>query len=107
MCVCEPVCVCVSLCVCVRSRARTCSVVSNSCDPVDCSPPGSSAHGILQARRLEWGCRFLLQGTFPARAPDAGLPHLQAGSLSLSLQGRPFFRCARANATLCFKNFLG
>ena len=24
------------------------------CDPVDCSPPGSSAHGILQARTLEW-----------------------------------------------------
>ena len=24
------------------------------CDPVDCNPPGSSAHGILQARVLEW-----------------------------------------------------
>ena len=24
------------------------------CDPVDCSPPGSSVHGILQARTLEW-----------------------------------------------------
>ena len=24
------------------------------CSPVDCSPPGSSVHGILQARRLEW-----------------------------------------------------
>ena len=24
------------------------------CDPVDCSPPGSSVHGILQARVLEW-----------------------------------------------------
>ena len=23
-------------------------------DPVDCSPPGSSVHGILQARTLEW-----------------------------------------------------
>ena len=29
------------------------SVVS-LCDPVDCSPPGSSVHGILQARILEW-----------------------------------------------------
>ena len=26
-----------------------------TCDPVDCSPPGSSVHGILQARVLEWG----------------------------------------------------
>ena len=24
------------------------------CDPMDCSPPGSSVHGILQARVLEW-----------------------------------------------------
>ena len=23
-------------------------------DPMDCSPPGSSAHGIFQARTLEW-----------------------------------------------------
>ena len=26
----------------------------NLCDPVDYSPPGSSVHGILQARILEW-----------------------------------------------------
>ena len=24
------------------------------CDPMDCSPPGSSVHGIIQARILEW-----------------------------------------------------
>ena len=34
------------------------SEVAQSCltlrDPVDCSPPGSSVHGILQARVLEW-----------------------------------------------------
>jgi len=24
------------------------------CDPMDCSPPGFSVHGILQARTLEW-----------------------------------------------------
>ena len=29
-------------------------VMSNSCDPMDCSPPGSSVRGILQARILEW-----------------------------------------------------
>ena len=32
----------------------SCSVVSNSCDPMDCGPPGSSVHGILQPRILEW-----------------------------------------------------
>ena len=30
------------------------SVVSDCCDAMDCSPPGSSVHGILQARILEW-----------------------------------------------------
>ena len=25
------------------------------CDPMDCSPPGSSVHGIFQARTVEWG----------------------------------------------------
>ena len=30
------------------------SVVSDSLRPVDCSPPGSSVHGILQARIMEW-----------------------------------------------------
>ena len=28
--------------------------MSDSCDPMDCSLPGSSVHGILQARLLEW-----------------------------------------------------
>ena len=31
--------------------AQSCSTL---CDPVDCSPPDSSIHGILQARILEW-----------------------------------------------------
>ena len=31
------------------------------CDPIDCSPPGFSVHGILQARKLEW-VATLIQG---------------------------------------------
>ena len=31
----------------------SCLAVSDSCDPMDCNPPGSSVHGILQARILE------------------------------------------------------
>ena len=30
------------------------SVVSNCCDPMDCSPPSSSVRGVSQARILEW-----------------------------------------------------
>ena len=39
------------------SYSCSCSVASgvpNSLQPMDCSPPGSSVHGILQARKLEW-----------------------------------------------------
>ena len=36
----------------VHSLLFSRSVVSDSCDPMDCSPPGSSVHGILQARIL-------------------------------------------------------
>ena len=39
--------------VCAVLRAII-SVLSNSLQPMDCSPPGSSVHGILQARILEW-----------------------------------------------------
>ena len=35
-------------------RAKSLQLCPTLCDPVDCSPPGSSVHGILQARRLEW-----------------------------------------------------
>ena len=34
------------------------------CDPMDCSPPGSSVHGILQARILEWVAITFSRGSF-------------------------------------------
>ena len=45
------------------------------CDPMNCSPPGSSVHGISQARILEWVCHFLLQGTFPTQGSNPHLLH--------------------------------
>ena len=42
----------------MKTKSESESEVAQSCptlcDPVDCSPPGSSVHGILQARMLEW-----------------------------------------------------
>ena len=42
---------------CMKVKSE--SEVTQSCptlsDPMDCSPPGSSIHGIFQARVLEWG----------------------------------------------------
>ena len=37
--------------------------MSNSCNPMDCSLPGSSIHGIFQARILEWVAISFLQGS--------------------------------------------
>ena len=46
----------ISACVCVLSHVWL-------CDPMDCSPPGSSVHGIFQQEYWR-GCHFLLQGIF-------------------------------------------
>ena len=40
------------MCVCVRTLVTQSYLTF--CDPMDCSPPGSFVHGILQARILEW-----------------------------------------------------
>ena len=36
--------------------------MSKSCDPTDCSPPGSFVHGILQARIVEWAAISFSRG---------------------------------------------
>ena len=43
----------------VSEFAQSCPTL---CDPVDCSPPGSSIHGIIQARILEWVAIFFSRG---------------------------------------------
>ena len=37
-----------------RMHAKSLQSCPTLCDPMDCSPPGFSIHGILQARTLEW-----------------------------------------------------
>ena len=59
------------------------------CNPVDCSPPGYSVHGILQARIPEWIAIFLLQGIFLTQKSNPHLLHWRAYSLPLSYQGSP------------------
>ena len=56
------------------------------CDPMDCSPPSFSVHGISQARILEIS-HFLLLGIFLTQGLNLSLWHWQAESLLLSLQG--------------------
>ena len=37
------------------AAAKSLQLCPTLCDPIDGSPPGSSVHGICQARVLEWG----------------------------------------------------
>ena len=64
------------------------SATSDSWDPVDCRPPGSSVHRISQARILEY-----LPFPSPGDLPDPGIeprsPALQVDSLLTELQGKP------------------
>ena len=59
------------------------------CDPMDCSPPGSSIHGILQARILEWVAISFSRGS--SRTRDQTQVSRIAGRhfKTLSHQGSP------------------
>ena len=48
----------------VREHGQSLESCMTLCDPMDCSPPGSSVHGILQARIVEWVA-------VPVQAPPA------------------------------------
>ena len=43
------------------------------CDPMDCSPPGSSVHGDSPGKSTGVGCHTLLQGIFPIQRSNPGL----------------------------------
>ena len=69
------------------------------CNPVDCSLPGSSVHGILQARILEWvaGSCSLLQGIFLTWGSNPGLLDCRQILYHLSYREAP-------KATVCIAN---
>ena len=66
-------------CVCAKSL-QSCPTL---CDPVDCSPPGSSVHEILRTRILEWVAILFSRGSFQSRSPA-----LQADSLPFKPPGK-------------------
>ena len=74
------------LCVRLLGR-RSCLTL---CDPMDCSPPGSSVHRIVQARILEWAAIFSPRRSSQPRDQTC-LPHCRWILDLLSHQGSPFF----------------
>ena len=63
------------------------SVMSDS-EPMDCSPPGSSLHGIPQARILEWAAIPFSPGDLPDPGIEPGSPALQAHYLLSESPGK-------------------
>ena len=57
----------------LASVAQSCPILY---DPVDCSPPGSSVHGTLQARILEWAAIAFSRGSFQPRDGTCSFLHL-------------------------------
>ena len=70
---------------------KLCCVVSKLCptlcDPVYCSSPGSSVHGISQARILEWVAISFSRGSFQPRDLTLVVLHWQTDSLPLCQLG--------------------
>ena len=72
------------------SEGVRCPVMSDPLyDVMDCSPPGSSVHGIHQARILEWVAMPYSRGSSPPRELNPGLSHCRQIVYHLSHQGSP------------------
>ena len=73
-------------------RAKWKSEVAQSCltlwDPVDCSPPGSSVHGIPQARILEWVAISFSKGSSRPR-DQTQVSRVEADALTSEPPGKP------------------
>ena len=57
------------------------------CDPMDCSLPGSSIHGIFPRKSTGVGFDFLLQRIFLTQGSNLGLPHCRQTLYHLNRQG--------------------
>ena len=59
------------------------------CDPMNCSPPGSSVHGDSPGKNTRVGCHVLLQEIFPSQGLNPGLLNCRQILYWLSHQGSP------------------
>ena len=57
------------------------------CDPIDCTPPGSSIHEDSPGKNIRVGCHTLLQGIFPTQESNWGLLHCRLILYQLNYEG--------------------
>ena len=75
-------------CMKVKSESEVAQSCLTPSDPMDCSLPGSSVHGIFQARVLEWGAITFSEKVRSEGKKDSGVPSLKV-HLSSSAQSCP------------------
>ena len=76
------------MCICfVGLVAQSCATL---CDPMDCSPTGSSVHGDSPSMNTRVGCHAPLQGIFSTQGSNPGLQHCRRILYHLSQQGSPY-----------------
>ena len=88
-------------CACVH--AKSLQLCPTLCDPMDCSPPGSSGHGDSPGKNTGLGSCTLLQGIFLTQGLNLcllSLLHWQSGSLPLTPPGKPEY-CRMTQKILC------
>ena len=79
-------CLAFSINACMHAKSlQSCLIL---CDPIDCSPPGSSVHGILQARVLEWGAVSFSKGN---QRSNLGPQQWKGGVLTTGPSGKSLF----------------
>ena len=59
------------------------------CDPMDCSPPGSSVHGDSPGKYTKVGCHDLLYGILPTQGSNPGLLHCRRILYQAEPPGKP------------------
>ena len=69
----------------MKSESEVAQSCPTLCDPMDCSLPGSSVHGIFQARVLEWGAIYIVVCICQSWLSNLSLPCPQGISLFLCL----------------------
>ena len=101
---------CIYVCMCAKSL-QSCPTL---CDAMDCSPPGSSVHGIFLARILEWVGISFSRGSFqPKDSTLISCVSCIADSLPTEPTGKPvytytccIFICTDAYVCMCVYVYL-
>ena len=79
-----------------KVKVKVAQLCLTLCHPMDCCPPGSSVHGILQAKILEW---YLFSS--PRDLPNPGI---EPRSLALQAYSLPAEPPGKPNTERCSKN---